>query len=512
MTARHSVRLRLALWHTGALALLLAAFAAGSYVYLMHTTRQRVDRSLAETARLFIQSWADEFAEQPRIIPAAAAQDAMHAVRYRDRRVVVYDYAGRLIALSDSAPLTPLFHPATLQMAAASPVRDVVAQARPGAPAITVLGEGDDLVRAYAAAARFGERRFTVVVLRELRIEQEIGETFLGWAFAAIPLALVLSGVGGYLLARASLGPVVTMARQAEQIGASSLHARLAVPNPHDELGQLAGVLNRLLTRLEGSFDQQRQFMADASHELRTPVAIVRSAADVALGSDSPTTDELRRTLQVVSGEGRRLTRIVDDLFLLARADAGQLSLRLENLYLEEVLTDTVRAARALAAPHGITMEYEPAEESPLHGDSSLLVRLLMNLVENAIKHTPRGGHVRLALGVVRDPVRADGAAAPGPWYRIAVEDTGIGVPDGVRETLFERFVRADSERGHDVRSVTGGAGLGLAIARWIAEAHGGRVVLEATGPTGSRFVAWLPVTTPRRTGDVTMQDGTRVL
>lgn len=493
MRARHSVRLRLAAWHTGVLTVLLSVFAIGAYQYLARTTRQRVDQSLADMARVFVSSWVLERAEHPELNAIAAAQDAMHAVRYQDRRVAIYDDEGALVAISDSQPLTPQLPLSVLERAARSPVGGTIAVAGP-VGTLTTIGRSDGLVRAYAATQSVDGARFTLVVLRDLSVEEEVAETFLAWMLGVIPLALLLAGVGGYLLARASLRPVMTMVAQADRISASSLHSRLAVTNPHDELGQLAQVLNRLLHRLEDSFDRQRQFMADASHELRTPVAIVRSAADVTLGSGSATPGELRETLLVISSEGRRLTRIVDDLFLLARADAGALPLQRETIYLEEILTESARAARALAAGRDITVVYEPADESPFHGDAGLLMRLLMNLVDNAIKHTPRGGQVRLALASERLPSSTDASAAQRRGYHLTVGDTGGGVPEHLRGTLFERFVRGTVAGEPVPRASASGAGLGLAIAKWIAEAHGGILSLEATGPSGSRFAIWLPI------------------
>jgi signal transduction histidine kinase len=254
-------------------------------------------------------------------------------------------------------------------------------------------------------------------------------------------------------------------------------------------------MLNGLLARLERAFEQeqraaeqQRQFMADASHELRTPVAALSSVADVALARADRDTSELREALDVVRGEGHRLGRLVDDLLLLSRADAGELPARREQLYLEEVLQDSGRAARGLAATRGITLVTPPAEESPFVGDADTLSRLLMILLDNAIKYTPRGGEVRLSLD--RD--------AAGASYRISVEDTGPGIPSWAAERIFERFFRVDESRTRAAED--GGvpsAGLGLAIARLVAQAHGGAVQLDATGPGGSRFVVTLPVTMP---------------
>jgi signal transduction histidine kinase len=224
--------------------------------------------------------------------------------------------------------------------------------------------------------------------------------------------------------------------------------------------------------------------MADASHELRTPVAALSSVADVALARKDRDPGELREALDVVRGEGRRLGRLVDDLLLLARADAGELPVRPEQLFLEELLQDSARAARGLATSRGVTLSAPPAEEAPFVGDAHLLRRLVMILLDNAIKYTPPGGEVRLSL-------ERDGA---GECYRIDVEDTGPGIPSWAAERIFERFFRADESRTRTAPEEGGvaSAGLGLPIARWIAEAHAGTVHLDATGPSGSRFAVML--------------------
>ena len=188
-------------------------------------------------------------------------------------------------------------------------------------------------------------------------------------------------------------------------------------------------------------------------------------------------------------GEGRRLARIVDDLLLLSRADAGQLPLRPELVFLEELLYDCARAARGLASARRVSLEAPVAAESPFVGDPHLLRRLVMVLLDNAIKYTPVGGLVRLTLA--RDAALAQ--------YQIAVADSGPGVPDDVRERIFERFVRADPSRTHSDASC--GAGLGLAIAQWIARAHGATLHLDATGSSGSRFIIGLPIQTDAADG-----------
>jgi signal transduction histidine kinase len=279
------------------------------------------------------------------------------------------------------------------------------------------------------------------------------------------------------------------MSEKAARMGAQNLDERLPVLNPRDELGYLASTFNDLLERLTRSLEQQRRFMADASHELRSPVSIIRGEAEVAL-SQARTPEEYRGSLAIALDEARRLSQIVDDLFTLARADAGQYPLRPRDFYLEEVAVECVRAARSMAAARGIALTYEPDGELPIHGDEALVRRLTMNLLDNAIKYTPEGGKINVAC------------RRAGSEYSLTVRDSGPGIPAEAQEKIFERFFRLDPARTQDRRApgtaetvapTATGAGLGLAIARWIAEAHLGRLVLTQSDASGSTFAAFLP-------------------
>lgn len=478
---RQSVRVRLALWHAGTLAVVLSLFALGTCAHLRQTAAQRIDRSLGETTQAFVEVWRGEMDEEGES-PTPAAAEAVREFRYRDRAVLVFDATARLIASSDSEVPLASREFAARQAATWEHLLRIIRHATTDVPAWATIGDGEDAVRVHASRVALSDSAFIVVPVRALASEAEALDAFLEAMLIAIPIALLLSGLGGYLLARASLAPVTAMAEQAERISATMPDARLPIANPRDELGELGGVLNRLLDRLVLVLDQQRQFMADASHELRTPVAALRSAADVTLDRSDRSAAEYVEALRVVSAEGRRLSRIVEDLFLLARADAGQQPVRSDDFYLDEVLTECARAARALATARRVEIGATIEEEAPFRGDEALVRRLVMNLVDNGIKHTPLGGRVSLALD------RAEGR------YRITVRDTGGGVPEEARTRIFERFFRADVARSRGAETGGDGAGLGLSIARWIAEAHGGDVTLESTGTAGSTFVVTLPV------------------
>ena len=321
---------------------------------------------------------------------------------------------------------------------------------------------------------------YTLVILQSLHPQQEMLEEVAATFAWVIPIAILLASGGGYFLARKSLAPVVAMSTQAGRIGAANLHERLKIENERDELGHLAGSFNSLLDRLSQSFERQRRFMADASHELRTPVAILRGEAEVALSQQARSLEEYRESLQVLHQEAERLTHIVEDLFTLTRADAGQYPLQPRDFYLDELVSECVHSARTLALARKICLNFEEASESPIHADESLLRRMILNLLDNAIKYTPEGGRVTVTC------------RRTGKEYALSITDTGGGIPAELQPRIFERFFRADKARSR-TENDGGGAGLGLSISRWIAEAHDGRLELVRSDSAGSTFTAYLP-------------------
>jgi two-component system, OmpR family, sensor kinase len=497
-----SVRVRLTLWYTGVLALVLVCLSAGTYWLVERATARRTDVSLAEISEGFITTLQSEYKDQlnekaPDAL-RAAAQEAVEEFRLRDHRFAVLDSAGNLLAENQALPARrERERPAS---ASAAPAPEIPSEVLRGLITSTAGANGNrrlsDVVlggehfRARVTQAEVGASPITVVAMQSLERERELLDDIRATLLWVIPVTLVFASAGGYFLARKSLAPVVAMSEKAALIGAQNLHERLPLVNPRDELGYLASTFNSLLERLDRSFERQRRFMADASHELRSPVAIIRGEAEVAL-SQPRSPEDYRESLAIALDEARRLSQIVDDLFTLARADAGEYPLRPRDFYLEELAADCVRAARTMAASRGIALSYEPDGEMPIHADEALVRRLTMNLLDNAIKYTPAGGKISVACQ------RAGGE------YSLTVRDSGPGIPKEARDKIFERFFRLDPARTHSGRessgapetaaSATAGAGLGLAIARWIAEAHHGRLTLVHSDASGSVFVAFLP-------------------
>jgi heavy metal sensor kinase len=327
------------------------------------------------------------------------------------------------------------------------------------------------------------DRRYKVLMVQSLQ-DQAAGLALARRAFyLANPLALLLASLGGYFLARKSLAPVVAMGKQCEKIGASNLNERLTGIDPRNELGRLGLSFNDLLSRLQASFEIQRRFMADASHELRTPVAIIRGESEVALSKPTRLPEDYRDSLAIVHDEGKRLARIVDDLFTLARADTGQYPLERSNMYLDETVGQCVRSIGSLATQRGLSLNYETStRELFFSGDEGLVRRMTLNILDNAIKYTPSGGNVSVSL-------QRNGSSCS-----LAISDTGLGIPAELQPKIFERFFRVDKARSRNGEKDGGGAGLGLSIARWIAELHGGHLVLDTSDQSGTTFVISLPL------------------
>ena len=461
-----TVRARLTLWYVSILAAILLVVLGMTYVLLARAMYVRIDDSLQVLIQIAATSLANDLAEGQQVDDAA--RSTSRELASRSFLVAIYDSGGRLLGEAGREDDIAIHLPQIDQLPSE------------WEPSLTTIVEADDLDDRH----RLAMQRVTVppgveyliVVGSSLEPTDEELESLRGILSYVVPLSLVIAGLGGWFLARRSLSPVVAMADQARQIGVGSLHARLPVANPRDELGRLAATFNELLSRLEASVEQQRQFMADASHELRTPVTIARTAASVALQQPTRAEADYRETLEIIEQESIRLSRIVDDLFTLTRADAGTYPVRKTPMYLDELVDDVVRATRVVASTRDVSIVAECIHPAPYTGDEDLIRRLVINVLDNAIRYSPPGAAVRVALD------RSDSG------YAISVSDQGPGIAPEAQARIFERFYRVDAARTRDA-----GAGLGLALARWIANAHDGDVALAASSRVGSTFVIALP-------------------
>ena len=461
---RTSIRARLTLWYTLVLATVLLIGGIATVLVLRDEMQEATDRSLRSIAGQMRTSLVTSYAKHG-TIRMHTLDELVNDMRDAERPVLIVGPDGADLAVS-STVLTGTINRTVL--------RERVKRHDWG----VFTMRGRRTLRVVLEPVQLGKSVHAIVIAQSLRTQEEV---FLHLAQAmaiGAPIALLAAAWGGYLLARKSLAPVAAMSAKARAIGATSLADRIDVVNPRDELGELATTLNGLLGRLDEAFASQRRFMADASHELRSPVTILQGELDVTSSIENQTIGDYQESLGIMRRTVERLSRIVRDLFLLARSDAGQYPLMSERFYLSDVIVGTVLMFRTLAAERNITLNEEHDDDLLMVGDEGLMQRLLINLVENALRHTPPGGNVRL-LG-----------ARHGSALRVDVLDTGVGLPPELRERVFERFFRVDVAHSRFTQDRSGGSGLGLPIARWIAEIHGGNVWVDGECETGAHFVA----------------------
>jgi heavy metal sensor kinase len=466
-----SLRVKLTLWYTGVLALILLSFSGGVYALMARKLHNRLDAGLQTamegTVRLFIHEKVEGETD------LYSAQSTLRKYYYPREAIAFFDQSGQLFKEQPQGQLHASLPTEIAALDKDGPQFFTRPEAETGA-------EGGLRLVVQRLQHQTYPKVFIVIAQARSELANDL-ELLSSILYLAVPLALLLTAIGGWWLARKSLTPVVAMSETARRISAANLDQQLPVANPRDELGRLATTFNDLLARLNAAFAQQRQFMADASHELRTPLSVIHTTAQVTLEKAQRAEGEYREALTLMDEQTRRLARIVEEMFTLARADAGQRPIAPRDFYLDELVAETARAAAVLAARKNIRLETAPAPETPFRGDEDLLRQLLLNLLDNAIKFTPAGGAVWLRLE------RQNGA------HQLTVADTGAGIPAAAQAQIFERFYRVDKARSRADQANGSGAGLGLSIARWIAEAHGGALRLAQSDHTGSTFVVTLP-------------------
>ena len=443
---RLSVRARLALWHAGVLTLIVCAFAAAIGVFARDSLFAGVDRQLSRA--LTTIAWV--YHHEPDEIQDLASESG----------IVLFQVVagGKLVYRTDAWEKAGL------------------ARALPGSgsmPPESWKSPDGDWYRVQVVAAP----SYTLAAAVNESARRDAMWTLIAILALGIPLSAALAVAGGYFLAGRALAPVGAMADKARRITADSLGERLPVANPQDEFGRLATVFNDTLSRLHDSFDRLRRFTADASHELRTPLTAMRSVGEVAM--EAPL--EPRRYREVIGSmleEVERLTHLVDSLLVLTRADSDVARPAREVVELAALAGSVADHLRVLAEEKRQSLSVDAPARVEALCDPAILRLGLMNLLHNAIKFTPQGGAIR---------VRASGTASG--HSSIEVEDTGPGIAPAHRERIFERFYRADAGRADE----SGGAGLGLAIARWAVAANGGRIELESEESKGSLFRIVLP-------------------
>ena len=453
-----SIRFRLTLWYSLILALSLSLFGGGAYFAMRHSIYATVDAELRQRVggiRGIISENAprggteldDEFRE------LAAGQGERARLR-------VADVTGHVLFASPGME---------------SPTgREMNGKAQRGFDD-KIAGEHFRGLRDTIEAAG---NRYDVTVAASTRELGEALERFRHVLYFAVPFFLLLAALGGYWMSRRALAPVDEITQSARTIGAQNLAIRLVVPQTGDELERLATTLNEMLGRLDAAFQRITQFTADASHELRTPVSVMRTSAELALRK--PRTEaEYRDAMSQILAETEKVSRLIEQLLLLARTDSSSTTIPIARTNLNDILEKVWRQARVLAESKNLKSElHVPQAPIWVRGDPASLERLFLILLDNAVKYTSDGGRIELRLS------SDDGFAVT------EIRDTGIGIAPEDLPYIFDRFYRDDRARSRE----TGGTGLGLAIGRWIAGAHGGEIRVQSEAAKGSSFQVRLPL------------------
>ncbi len=483
-----SLRLRLAVWYAALLALILAVTSFFSYSFHSASHYEDVDRALVGTAvhalgtlRTGGHSSVDPSLRLPPVDEFASP----------DIYARLYDAQGHLAEQSPNAGRQPESDPRTVAALPRNDASDgplswlthpLINLGRPrmaeeGGFATVGGGDGQGRTRLYAVPVTADGA--TVGYLEAGASLDQVDRSLarlrlLLASMSAVGLMAAL--LGGWAIAGSALRPVATMAGTTRAIALSrGFSRRLPSLGRRDELGQLAETFNEMLASLDEAYRAQQRFVADASHELRAPLTAIQGNLELLERAPQMGEAERAETLAYLRQEAQRMGRLVADLLVLARADAGQ-PLKLQTVELDRLLLELFQETRVLARDRRVSLR--ELDQARVQGDRDRLKQLLVILVDNALKYTPEGGEIRLALRTER------GAVA------VAVADTGIGIDPEDLPHIFERFYRADKARSRD----QGGTGLGLSIARWIAERHGGQLSVESTPGRGSIFTVRLPL------------------
>ncbi len=469
------IRVQLTLWYTGIFVVLLLLIGIVLYLRLQAELIETYDGPLKVRTEQLI---ADITGDNGSIDSQDIAQEMLllnHSTLKQNARNADVNF-GALVRILDAKGQTIAMTPAfrVLQVPSLSATQPLHGTPWQG----TVMTTNGYQVRLYSVRLMNTSTPYGVIQVGQTltplntSLRKVVRELLL-----MIPFVLLLGIIGSYWLASRAFIPIHQLTRIAEDISAGDLHGRVPVPRSHDEVQHLALTFNKMIGRLNQSFMQQRRFVADASHELRTPVAAIRSLTDVALAQSS-NGDECITVLRDVNAEAERLGHLIRDLLLLARSDEGQVQLDYELVRLDLLVSDVVGTLEPLAIERGIVLQVLKLEPVTVRGDISRLIQCVINLLDNALTYTNSGGRVTL-LVEVRNRCGC-----------IEVQDTGVGIALEDTIHIFERFYRADPARTRR----GGGSGLGLSIVDWVIRAHEGSIHVESRIGQGSTFILSLPL------------------
>jgi heavy metal sensor kinase len=459
-----SIRIRLTAWYLMMLALFLGVFGIGSWFAMRSSAFHTIDHELE-----------DRIHGVEKFMQLQIASLSPVEIRDEFREHSVLGPGGDLFQVCDEKGQW-LYRSAVLESSDV-PIR--LPNQLGDEPVYESLSVQSTPVRFASGRVVVNDHPYTIQVAAPLNEFYGALERFRLMLWFSAPLLLIGAGLGGYLISRRALKPVDRITTAADSISISNLSERLEVPRTSDELQRLSETLNRMLTRLDASVQRMSQLTADASHELRAPVSLIRTTAELAVHSGR-TNNEYHEDMVQILAEAERTSKLIDSLLLLARADAGGTQLHYELTDVSASVRDAVAQARSLAAEKGTELTVElGSTPTVVRGDSEALRRLFFILIDNAIKYTQEdGGRIKIRMETLA------GHAT------IQVTDSGIGISESDLPHIFDRFWRADKVRSRGM----GGAGLGLSIARWVVDQHRGSIEVQSQLARGTTFVIRFPL------------------
>ena len=455
-----TIRVRFALWTTALILAFLATFGAGVYFIFNRSLYGTVDDALVLSAQQVLASlYEDDGAlDMPEPDASAPHLSEFNAFTQRGLTLIILSADGKILESVGPYESQPL----AISQSISQPEFDTIAES-----------ENVDRIRVYSLPIiDGGEVLGWVQTMQNLDGTEESLDRLRTVLLLGIGLLPLLAGFGGYFLAARALTPIDKINNTARRISTEDLSARLSLPDHGDEVSRLANTFDEMLARIESGFARERQFTADASHELRTPLTAMQTILNF-IQEKERSGREYRQALVDLSEETDRLQALVEDLLQLARGERG-LELNREMIDLATLLSDVADSLRPLAEHKGLELLCNLPPSLVISGDMDLLIRLIVNLVDNAINYTERGS---ITLSAKENDT----------WAVIQVTDTGIGIPPEHLPHIFERFYTVESSRS------SRGTGLGLSIARQIVEAHAGRIEVQSEANSGTTFTVRLP-------------------
>ena len=461
-----SLRLRLTLFYAVLSAVVLAGFGALFYRTLEMRLERSLDQELEERAAA-LRGYLRFTGNHAQLVFDAKDPEEAYFIRIATRYFQVLEVANGAVLMQSQE----------LQLLGANPSLDEV-RAQVKRPHSTEIESPQGPIRFNSYIVHSGPKRdFLIQVGLSRQPMENALQQFVNTLILLVPVGVLVAAISGWWMARSALRPVEALTTSAAQIGISNLKVRLPLRGSGDEIDRLADTFNQTLARLEDAVQQMRQFTASISHELRTPLTALRGEAEVAL-METRTPEGYRRVLASQLEEFDKLTQMINRLLTLARAEGGEIHLATERVNVSALVSSLAAQMEPMVSWKNIQLDIGVDDDIFVNGDRGWLECAVLNLLDNAIKFTSEGGTVNISV------------TAKDEWVRIEFRDTGIGIPAEALPHVFERFFRAEPSRSKEFE----GAGLGLALVKWVVENHAGRVTVESEINNGSSFTIWLPL------------------